>query len=234
MRLDDALRILGEDSLLAVMPPPVLNRISRRAKVRQVSRGEAVVRQGQPADMLIIPINSSLRLVEQTAEGPKTAQLGARRALNLREVLIEGTWTYGAFADADLHVLEIEAKLFRDALDEVPPYARYLHRITGMISVREAANVLRRAGLHPLSVQALFSEAEERTLQADQVLEAPEWVLVDRGMLALSRDEQGERVQLARSSRASSTAAAPRSATRSRCRCAPSSPRTYSCSTVLR
>ena len=194
-----ALHILSEDSLLAAMPEAIAKKLKTGAAVRELRRGAAVVRQGQPANKLIIPVDGSLRLVTRAAGASTNAQLRARRALNLGEVIAGGKWAYSAFADTDLHVVEFDAAAFREVLREAPTFARYLYRMTSLRSVRAAANVLRRAGLHPHAVQRLFSVMEERALSIGEVVaegSERQWVLVDRGKLALTRDDAGESIEI--------------------------------------
>src|SRR5687768_2385343 len=130
MNQNQAFRALAEDSLFAAMPSPMAEKLKQAASVRVVRRGTTVTRQGQPADKLIIPVDGPLRLVTRAARGSTTTQLGARRALNLGEVLAGGQWSYSAFADADVHIVEVDAATLRDALAEAPGYSRYLHRMT--------------------------------------------------------------------------------------------------------
>jgi ABC-type bacteriocin/lantibiotic exporter with double-glycine peptidase domain/CRP-like cAMP-binding protein len=194
-----ALHLLSEDTLLAAMPEAIANKLKAGATMREIRRGAAVVRQGQPADKLIIPVDGSLRLVTRTRGASTTAQLRARRALNLAEVIASRTWSYSAFADTDLHVVEFDAAVFRAVLREAPTFARYLYRITSLPSVRAAANVLRRAGLHPSAVQRLLSALEERTISIGELVTEgsdPQWVLVDTGNLAVMRDDAGESIEV--------------------------------------
>ena len=74
MRLDQALRILAEDSLLAAMPEALAAKLRSAASVRAIARGSAVTRQGQPADKLIIPVDGPLRLVTRSEDGSTTSQ----------------------------------------------------------------------------------------------------------------------------------------------------------------
>src|SRR5262245_53481026 len=147
MQLFQALHVLSEDSLLAAMPEPISKKLKTGATVRAIRRGATVVRQGQAADKLIIPVDGALRLVTRGPTGSATYQLRARRALNLGELLVGGQWAYSAFAETDLHVLEIDGGTFRQAIREAPTFARYLQRITRVPSVRAAAHELRQAGL---------------------------------------------------------------------------------------
>jgi ATP-binding cassette, subfamily B, bacterial HlyB/CyaB len=199
MHLFQALHVLAEDTLLAAMPEAIAKKVKAAASVRAVRRGGAVSRQDQPADKLIIPVDGPLRLVTRTPGGSTTAQLRARRSLNLGAVLAGGSWAYSAFADADTHVVEVDAATLRAVLTEAPTYARYLRRITSLRSVRDAASVLRRTGLHPRSVQRLFTLFEERTVSTGELVtegSEPQWVLVERGTLTVLRDDAGELTEI--------------------------------------
>ncbi|HEY0195609.1 MAG TPA: ABC transporter transmembrane domain-containing protein, partial [Kofleriaceae bacterium] len=199
MQLNQALHRLAEDSLLAAMPKQVAEQVKAAASVRKIERGGVVVLQGQPADKLIIPIDGPLRLVTRTPTDSTTYELRARRALNLGEMLAGGLWSYSAFADAEVHVIEVDANTFREVLRGAPSYARYLYRIAGLRTVRAAVGVLRRAGLHPRKIQRLLSMLEDRTVAPGGLLGEqgePPWVLVDTGALELLRDDGGELLEL--------------------------------------
>jgi ATP-binding cassette, subfamily B, bacterial HlyB/CyaB len=195
MRLHRALQILAEDSLLAAMPDEIANRVKTAATVRVVTGGEAVALQGQRADKLIIPVDGPLRLVTRTPTGSTTTQLRARRALNLSEVLTGQVWAYSAFADSNVNVVEVDAAILREVLTAAPSYARYLFRMTTLQSFRAGAAVLRRSGLHPRSVQRLFTLLEARAVPAgDMITErgAAPWLLVDHGAIDILREDGGD------------------------------------------
>lgn len=200
MRQDQAFRQLAQESILTGMPEEAARRVREGLVFRTVAPSSVLARQGQPADKLIIPVSGSLRLVTRTDEGTITTYLRARRALNLRQVLKGGPWEYSAFADAETHIVELDANTFRTVLEQdAPLYQRYLERITGRLSVRLAAQALRHGGLLPVAAQRVLSLLEERSLAPGEVIELGNetpWVLVDRGSIAMLHDDDGAAVEV--------------------------------------
>src|SRR4051812_33565861 len=184
------------------MPEEAARRVREGLVFRTVAASSVLARQGQPADKLIIPVSASLRLVTRTDQGTITTHLRARRSLNLRQVLKGGPWEYSAFADAQVHIVELDANTFRTILEEdAPLYARYLERITGRLSVRLAAQALRHGGLLPVAAQRVLSLFEERSVAPGEVIELGNetpWVLVDRGSIAMLHDDDGSTVEVSR------------------------------------
>src|SRR5262249_10218362 len=114
-------------------------------------------------------------------------------------VLAARAWDYSAIADADLTLLEVPASALHAGLEQDGRYARYLGLITSRRSLREAAQVLRRAGLQSGSIQRLLGSLDERRAVAGRITTdaPPPWVLVDQGRILLARDDGGERIELA-------------------------------------
>jgi subfamily B ATP-binding cassette protein HlyB/CyaB len=182
------------------MPEEAARRVSEALVFRTVAPSSVLARQGQAADKLIIPVSGPLRLVTRTDEGTITTYLRARRSLNLRQVLKGGPWEYSAFADAQTHIVELDANTLLTVLaQDAPLYQRYLERITGRLSVRLAAQALRHGGLLPVAAQRVLSLLEERSVAPGDVIELGNetpWVLVDRGRVAMLHDDEGAAVEV--------------------------------------
>ena len=203
MELHEAIALLAEDSLLAMAPAPVAAAIRGSAHVRRVGRGEVVCRHGEPADRLIIPLDTQLRLLVSLGGAPprSVGQLRQRRSLNLISVLGDRPWDYTAEVIGEGFVLEAPAAPLRAAIAAEPSFSRYLSLVTGRASVREVVRALRSGGAKTATIQQFVLGLEERSFAAGDVVLAADparasWVLLDEGRCELAVLQRGERIEL--------------------------------------
>jgi CRP-like cAMP-binding protein len=110
-------RILNLKKLpaLASLPPQDLATMAEHARERVVGRGSLLLREGQPLGAMYFVMEGRLRL---SRKGRELGTLGPGAAIGLVGLLARDQAGFGAVAEADTIVLEIEADAAMDLLED--------------------------------------------------------------------------------------------------------------------
>ncbi len=122
---DKLIRSLQTLSLLKDIPEPVLHKIAARARFRDLSKGEALVRQGDTSDSLFIIRRGWVKIVAEGSGGEEVVlnQCGPGQVIGEMALLDQQPRSNTIVGISEANVLEIKYEAVIDALIEHPQLA---------------------------------------------------------------------------------------------------------------
>jgi CRP-like cAMP-binding protein len=122
---DKLIQSLQKLSLLKDTPPPVLQKIAARARFRDLSKGEMLVRQGDTSDSLFIIRRGWVKIVAEGSSGEEVVlkQCGPGQVIGEMALLDQQPRSNTIVGLSEANVLEIKYEAVIDALNEHPQLA---------------------------------------------------------------------------------------------------------------
>ncbi len=190
------LKLLHTTSLLSGVSETGLTRLANASRFVIVAKGAFLFYQHDPADSLYILRSGEMAVVLASIDGREMIidELKPGDCFGEIAPLASGARTAGALAREQCEVLEIEAKVFLDVLNEEPLLAR---RMLEIATQRLFKSQKRESALAFLDAPARVARI---LLDMDELDQAGE----DKGYIVLSQEELARRTGLTRQTVANS------------------------------